>query len=194
MTPEEEITYLADLLMQAALWRVQPDEGRTPLELEVNDRLERLKAYSASKLLDKSDYQALEAAKLNYHLEHVKVKVDGKWRTVKKSDCIQVPFKCSRTGYKWVLKEEANVETGAGQAAEQDSVDVRGDEEHSGRAGQGAPLDVRGSIPLVSRGFGGDVREVGRIRLPGSGNPALGGDNGPLPPPQGLQPEGGDIV
>ena len=194
MTPEEEITYLADLLMQAALWRVQPDEGRTPLELEVNDRLEKLKAYSAAKLLNKTDYQALEAAKLNYHLEHVKVKVDGKWKTVKKSDCIQVPFKCSRTGYKWVLKEGADAEAGNGQATEQDSVDMRGNEGHIGREGQGAPLDVRGSIPLVSRGFGGDVREVGRIRLPGGGNPALGGDNGPLPTPRGLQPERGDSV
>lgn len=194
MTPEEELTYLADLLMQAALWRVQPDEGRTPLELEVLDRVEKLKAYCASKVLDKSDYQALEAAKLNYHLEHVKVKVDGKWKTVKKSDCIQVPFKFSRTGYKWVLKGTEDAEAGIGEETEQDSADLRGNEEPDGCTGQGATLDLRGSVPLMSRGLGGDVTEIGRIRIPEGAAGAMGGNNGPLPPPRELQPESGNSV
>lgn len=112
MTREEELLYLGDLLMQAALWRVQPDEGRTPLELEVLSRLERLKAEAASELLNKTDYQALEAAKLNEHLSKkkyedntVRVMVDGKKVRMKRELCVQVPCKTSPTGYKWVLKD-----------------------------------------------------------------------------------------
>jgi len=112
MTREEELIYLSDLLMQAALWRTQPDEGRTPLELEVSSRLERLKAEAASELLDKTDYQALEAARLNEHLakkkyedNSVRVMVDGKKVRMKRELCVQVPCKTSPTGYKWVPKD-----------------------------------------------------------------------------------------
>lgn len=112
MTREEELIYLGDLLMQAALWRVQPDEGRTPLELEVSSRLERLKAEAASELLDKTDYQALEAAKLNerlakkkYEDNSVRVMVDGKKVRMKRELCVQVPCKTSPTGYKWMPKD-----------------------------------------------------------------------------------------
>lgn len=112
MTREEELLYLGDLLMQAALWRVQPDEGKTPLELEVLSRLERLKAEAASELLNKSDYQALEATKLNEHLSKkkyednsVRVMIDGKKVRMKRELCVQVPCKTSPTGYKWVLKD-----------------------------------------------------------------------------------------
>ena len=112
MTREEELIYLGDLLMQAALWRVQPDEGRTPLELEVSSRLERLKAEAASELLDKTDYQALEAARLNEHLakkkyedSSVRVMVDGKKVRMKRELCVRVPCKTSPTGYKWMPKD-----------------------------------------------------------------------------------------
>ena len=112
MTREEELIYLGDLLMQAALWRVQPDEGRTPLELEVLSRLERLKAEAASELLNKTDYKALEAAKLNEHLSKkkyeensVRVMVDGKKVRMKRELCVQVPCKNSPTGYKWMPKD-----------------------------------------------------------------------------------------
>ena len=33
MTPQEELLYLSDLLMQAALWRVDQDDGKCCLEL-----------------------------------------------------------------------------------------------------------------------------------------------------------------
>lgn len=112
MTREEELIYLGDLLMQAALWRVQPDEGRTPLELEVLSRLERLKAEAAAELLNKTDYKALEAAKLNEHLSKnkyeensVRVMVDGKKIRMKRELCVQVPCKNSPTGYKWMPKD-----------------------------------------------------------------------------------------
>lgn len=78
MTNQEELLYLLDLTMQATLWRIKDsDEQRTPLELEVLSRIERLKkgpepktasVYNAPEPLNEEDYKALEAARLNEHL------------------------------------------------------------------------------------------------------------------------------
>ena len=69
--------------MQASLWRIKDsDEQRTPLELEVLARIERLKNSPEQKTvvrpgvfvdkveepLTEEDYTALEAARLNEHL------------------------------------------------------------------------------------------------------------------------------
>ena len=43
MTPQEELLYLSDLLMQAALWRVDQEDGKCCLELEVESRLAKLR-------------------------------------------------------------------------------------------------------------------------------------------------------
>lgn len=42
MNAQEELVYLSDLLMQAALWRTN-DSGNSPLELEVMERVKRLR-------------------------------------------------------------------------------------------------------------------------------------------------------
>lgn len=42
MTPQEEIVYLTDLLLQASRWQVSEGEELDPLHLEVKDRLARL--------------------------------------------------------------------------------------------------------------------------------------------------------
>ena len=78
MTNQEELLYLLDLTMQATLWRIKDsDEQRTPLELEVLSRIERLKkgdepktasADNVEEPLNEDDYKALEAARLNEHL------------------------------------------------------------------------------------------------------------------------------
>ena len=84
MTNQEELLYLLDLTMQATLWRINndSDEQRTPLEIEVMSRIERLKQGAEPKTvvrpgvfvdkveepLNEDDYKALEAAHLNEHL------------------------------------------------------------------------------------------------------------------------------
>ena len=102
MTKLEEYQYLSDLVMQAALWRVDKDDGRAPLELEVLERLSNLKAElngcdtpKEDAPPDKRDYKAKWA--------EGRCRVDGKW--VKKSDCIKVPRK-DGIGWKWALKSE----------------------------------------------------------------------------------------
>jgi hypothetical protein len=103
MTKFEEYQYLSDLVMQAALWRVDKDEGRVALELEVLERLNNLKEElngcdgpKVTTTLTK-DYKAKWA--------EGKCRIGGKW--FKKSDCIKVPRK-DGIGWKWALKSEVD--------------------------------------------------------------------------------------
>lgn len=99
MTKFEEYQYLSDLVMQAALWRVDKDDGRAPLELEVLERLQNLKEELNGCDVQKvttppdKDYKAKWA--------EGKCRINGKW--FKKSDCIKVPRK-DGIGWKWALK------------------------------------------------------------------------------------------
>ena len=118
MTNQEELLYLLDLTMQATLWRINndSDEQRTPLEIEVMSRIERLKKGAEPKTvvhpgvfvdkveepLNEDDYKALEAARLNEHLAspnkvreakerwkkgRCRVTIDGKTVWKLESDC-----------------------------------------------------------------------------------------------------------
>lgn len=105
MTKLEEYQYLSDLCLQASLWRVDKDEGRTAIELEVLDRMNKLREELNSDC-DKKAQIAIEQREkdLSYKQKWAedKCRVDGKW--FKKSDCVQVPRKDGR-GWKWELKE-----------------------------------------------------------------------------------------
>ena len=92
--------------MQAALWRVDKDDGRAPLELEVLERLNNLKEELNG---DSEKRTQLEVEQHEKNLSYKqkwsedKCRVDGKW--VRKSDCIKVPRK-DGIGWKWALKRE----------------------------------------------------------------------------------------
>lgn len=137
MTNQEELFYLLDLTMQATLWRIKDsDEQRTPLELEVLSRIERLKkgdepktasADNVEEPLNEDDYKALEAARLNEHLaspnkvreakerckkDKVRVMVDGKptWKKIdecEKRKCF--PDIPESTKWRWCWKGEKQV-------------------------------------------------------------------------------------
>lgn len=101
----EEYQYLSDLCLQASLWRVDKDEGRTAIELEVLDRMDKLREKLNSDC-DKKVQVAIEQREKDLNYKHKwaedKCRVDGKW--YKKSDCVQVPRKDGR-GWKWAVKE-----------------------------------------------------------------------------------------
>lgn len=42
MTPQEELRYLSLLLLEATKWQVSEGDARTPLELEIDSRIQRL--------------------------------------------------------------------------------------------------------------------------------------------------------
>lgn len=118
MTNQEELLYLLDLTMQATLWRLKDsEEQRTPIEIEVSSRIDRLKREliepktvtrpgefvdNVLEPLNEDDYKALEAARLNEHLAspnkvreakerwkkgRVRVMVDGKPTWKRVEDC-----------------------------------------------------------------------------------------------------------
>lgn len=42
MTPQQELRYLSLLLLEASKWQVSEGDSRTPLELEIDSRIQRL--------------------------------------------------------------------------------------------------------------------------------------------------------
>lgn len=42
MTPQDELRYLSLLLLEATKWQVSEGDSRTPLELEIDSRIQRL--------------------------------------------------------------------------------------------------------------------------------------------------------
>lgn len=101
MTKLEEYQYLSDLVMQAALWRVEKDEGRTPLELEVLERLKNLKDSLNGCDTQKVGTSSDKTSKQRWIED--KCRVGNKWH--KKSECVKVPRK-DGIGWKWALKSE----------------------------------------------------------------------------------------
>ena len=109
MTKFEEYQYLSDLVMQAALWRVDKDDGRAPLELEVLERLQNLKDELNGDSEKRAQLEVVPSTGTCIEMSYKqkwsedKCRVDGKW--VRKSDCIKVPRK-DGIGWKWALKSE----------------------------------------------------------------------------------------
>lgn len=103
MTKFEEYQYLSDLVMQAALWRVDKDDGRAPLELEVLERLQNLK----EELNGRDEQKVTTPPDKDYKAKWAegKCRIAGKWH--QKSDCVRVPRK-DGIGWKWALKSEVN--------------------------------------------------------------------------------------
>lgn len=98
MTKLEEYQYLSDLVMQAALWRVEKDEGRTALELEVLDRMSKLK----EELNGREGATTTPEKTAKQKWSEDKCRVGNKW--FKKSDCIKVPRK-DGISWKWAVKD-----------------------------------------------------------------------------------------
>ena len=76
MTPEEERTYLTNLLIDATAWSVSEGETRSAIELEVIDRLRQLQGQESinvvgkpsDEVLNEYDHNALEETRVNEHL------------------------------------------------------------------------------------------------------------------------------
>ena len=101
MTPNEERNYLCELILASSQWRISEGDETDAIRLEVQDRLRRLNGVDTvdengycqsepdnlpaeDEPLTTADYQALEAARLNEHLEN-KNKPDSrdKWKVDK---------------------------------------------------------------------------------------------------------------
>lgn len=120
MTEAEERLYLEELLLESARWTRDPDEPYCSVELEIRDRLRKLNGVNtvdssglAQSVVERGlarQQQAKNKQSDHGHSNQVRVYVDGKPKWFPKDLCVQVPFAKSRTGYKWVLKQEVQNE------------------------------------------------------------------------------------
>ena len=106
MTNQEELLYLSDLLMQAALWRVDQGTDKTALELEVEQRISTLRGKLGA-TPNKAHNDTVPAVYKRRSPSDNKIRTKGpddKYHRYDRSEVEQVPCKNSRTGYKWILK------------------------------------------------------------------------------------------
>lgn len=116
MTPQEEIFYLTDLLLEATRWQCSEGETLDPLQLEVKDRLARLTGHQSVNVEGTPSDKIEAAPKTDYRAkwssERVRVKDDeGKWKWHLKSECEKVPVPGQRGKWKWGLKQQEQPET-----------------------------------------------------------------------------------
>lgn len=133
MTKQEELTYLFGILSEASKWTPSPDDQRDLVRMEVEERINNLVMgvdpepdengiiqstihpdNPVDEPLTGSDYQALEAAKLNDYLSsketakhkwasnRVRVVINGKHTWKLKSDCHKEVMPGCQTKMHWV--------------------------------------------------------------------------------------------
>lgn len=113
MTEQEELHYLTQLVLEASRWRVSEDQAEEdPLRLEITQRINtlqgvkpevidgRIQSVRERGLAKQEAKQKHGQLKPGYH----RVSVNGKKLTLHESQLEKVEFKCSPTGYRWILK------------------------------------------------------------------------------------------
>lgn len=115
MTPQEEIYYLTDLLLEATRWQCSEGEKLDPLQLEVKDRLARLtgqqsinvEGVPSDKVQPKSNDKDYEY-KAKWASNRVRVKMpDGSYQWHLKDECEKIPVPGQNGKWKWGLKQKA---------------------------------------------------------------------------------------
>lgn len=119
MTPQEEIYYLTDLLLEATRWQCSEGETLDPLQLEIKDRLARLTGQPSVNVegvpSDKGEQKSNDKDyeyKAKWASERVRVKMqDGTWKWHLKSECEKIPVPGQNGKWKWGLKQKEQPET-----------------------------------------------------------------------------------
>lgn len=143
----EELAYLSGLCLEASAWRLSEGDERDPLRIEVESRIKKLtespdttqEPPEVEVSFPKEVVQAMEAARLNEHLEKadtgcqvlpafpqwgsqqetkvapdkIKLTYNGRLLRLPRYMLEQVPCKNSHTGYKWEVKDEYRAEADA---------------------------------------------------------------------------------
>jgi hypothetical protein len=113
MTPQDELKYLTQLVLEASRWRVSEDQAEEdPLRLEITQRIYALQG-TEPEVIDGRVQSVRERglAKQEAKQKHGqlrpgfhRVSVNGKKLTLHESQLEKVEYKCSPTGYRWVPK------------------------------------------------------------------------------------------
>lgn len=106
MTSLEEYQYLSDLCLQASLWRVDRDEGRTAMELEVLDRMEKLKSKLGIATPTTEQPARQETSQQRYQRDRVRVRFGSHQVWIPKEHVEKQQRADSIGKWKWVVKAE----------------------------------------------------------------------------------------
>lgn len=116
MTPEQELQYLTQLVLEASRWRVSEDQAEEdPLRLEITQRINTLQGIEPEVIggriqsvrergLAKAEAKAKKKKYKNKTKEgRHRIIVQGHRITVDLDKLVKVPYKASPTGYKYEL-------------------------------------------------------------------------------------------
>ena len=118
MNEVEEVRYLTDLLLSATRW-IRPDEdSATGLELEIQDRINRLTSLPTDRIVGPAEPVEVKptyCAQKRYTENKVRVSwMDDAGQTHRswfnRELCKQIPIASGRNKMKWVLKEPTELD------------------------------------------------------------------------------------
>jgi hypothetical protein len=114
MTPQDELKYLTQLVLEASRWRVSEDQAdEDPLRLEITQRIYALQG-TEPEVIDGRVQSVRERglAKQEAKQKHGqlrpgfhRVSVNGKKLTLHESQLEKVPYAQSPTGYRWKIRD-----------------------------------------------------------------------------------------
>ena len=115
MTPQDELKYLTQLVLEASRWRVSEDQAEEdPLRLEITQRINTLQGVKPEVVNGRIQSvrerglakQEAKAGQSHGHLRpgYHRVSVNGKKLTLHESQLEKVPYAQSPTGYRWQVK------------------------------------------------------------------------------------------
>lgn len=107
MTAKEELNYLIDLVIEAGKWERSEGESKSALELEIRLRIDTLmegqEVTSSQLVINNLSTQKVKPSRAGM----VQITLPGRKKKWVRLDWTEeVPCKCSRTGFKRVVKDE----------------------------------------------------------------------------------------
>lgn len=109
MTTQEEMAYLAELLLQASRWERSEGEVLSGLELEVQDRIRRLSGINTEDSNGRVQSELQTPVTYQQHFASTRVRVrnpqTGRQEWHPREQCEQVYYQKNK--WKWVLKQTA---------------------------------------------------------------------------------------
>ena len=107
MTEHEELTYLVALVTEASKWKLSEDDDRDPIRMEVEQRIDTLLGKEEVVVDGMVQSTAHPSQPRRNRSGNVRILIKGRVRSIPKSECEQIPWKQSRTGFKWVLRADS---------------------------------------------------------------------------------------
>jgi len=106
MNEHEELAYLIGIVTEASKWERSEGDGRDAIRMEIEHRINVLLGTESDTAGDDGRIYTTSTDKISRQRKYDELHVlalcgDGLRHKVPREDCVQVPCRQSRTGYKW---------------------------------------------------------------------------------------------